>query len=205
MEWMLELVADLSAWQICAVLFGLILASGLCLFSEDLTIVVAGLLVYREAVPLAAALPVCIAAVLLADSMLWGLGRWLGMAALERSWLGRLLPARKRERARELVERHGARLVPAIRFMPGLRAPLTFACGGLGLGYTRFLVADALAATVEVGLLLLAAYWAGDGIAALMSLLAGLEYGLLLVGGGLLIVAGAWLVRRRTAARRAAV
>ena len=94
--------------------------------------------------------------------------------------------------------------VLAIRFLPGLRAPLFFACGTLGLSYRRFLLFDALAALVEISALLALAAWAGGSVAWLTAFVSGLEQAALLIAaaalGGLL----AWLIARRIRRERQA-
>lgn len=204
MESILEFVSALNPWQVYAVIFGLILASGLCLFTEDLAVVIAGLLVYQGAIaPIPTAL-VCVAAVLLADSMLFGLGAAVGEGALRRPWLRRLVGGDKFERARAMAAERGRAFVLVIRFLPGLRAPLFFACGTLGIGYRRFLLLDALAAGVEISGLLALAAWAGGSIGWLTSLVAGLEQAALLVAAAALSGLLAWLIVRRTRRERRA-
>lgn len=192
MESILEYVSALNPWQVYAVIFGLILASGLCLFTEDLAVVIAGLLLYQGVIAPIPAVLVCVAAVLVADSMLFGLGAWLGEGALRRPWLHRLVGGAKFEQARSMAVRRGRSFVPIIRFLPGLRAPLFFACGTLGLSYRRFLLLDALAA------------WAGGSVGWLTSLVAGLEQVALLVAAAALSGLLAWLIVRRTRRERLA-
>lgn len=204
MESILEFISALSAWQVHAVIFGLILASGLCLFTEDLAVVIAGLLVYQGVIAPVPAVLVCVAAVLVADSMLFGLGVVLGEGALRRPWLHRLVGGAKFEQARSMAARRGRSFVPIIRFLPGLRAPLFFACGTLGLSFRRFLLLDALAALVEISGLLALAAWAGGSVGWLTSLMAGLEQVALLVAAAALSGLLAWLIVRRTRRERLA-
>ncbi len=60
------------------------------------------------------------------------------------------------------VRRHGRLVVLATRFTPLVRGPVYLACGLSGMGVSRFVPVDALAALVQVPLLL----WAGAHLGA---------------------------------------
>lgn len=198
MDHVLELISNASPWQVHGVLFILILASGLCLFAEDLAVVAAGVLVSRGTIEFVPTVALCVIAVVVADSILFLLGRILGESALDRPFVRRLVSRHRFDWARRMAGRHSHRMVLAARFLPGFRAPLYFTYGALGITGRRFLLFDALAASIEVTLLVLAASWAGAQLGGAQSLLAGIE--LVVVGVVLAALSGVLLylvVRRR--------
>lgn len=198
MDGILDMVSNTPTWQVHAVLFLLILASGLCLFAEDLAVVAAGVLASRGVIEFVPTVILCVTAVIVADSILFLLGRTLGEGALKKPFFRRLVSPGRLERARRMARRQGHRLVLVTRFLPGFRAPLYFTCGTLGITVPRFLLFDALAASIEVTLLLLAANWAGGKIGGLENLLAGIEY--VLPAAALAVLLG--MILRRAIFRR---
>jgi membrane protein DedA with SNARE-associated domain len=83
----------------------------------------------------------------------------LGRSRIGRGgWLGRLLGSPEVASALSTVRRHGPGLVLVTRFIPFVRGPIYLATGLSGLPVRRFFLLDALAASVQVPLLL----WVGS-------------------------------------------
>lgn len=107
------------------------------LISEDLTCIAAGLLVAQGAIGFVPAVIACGAGIFLGDLGLYGLGR-LGRPLIERGWLRWLVKDKDLERSRRFLDRRGAQLIFASRFMPGTRLPMYVSAGLLAMPFWRF-------------------------------------------------------------------
>jgi membrane protein DedA with SNARE-associated domain len=141
-----------------------------------------------------------LAGILAGDSVIYLVGRRLGVRVAEFRLLRRLVPPDKLERVEKLLRRRGPVVVMIARFLPGLRAPTYFTVGHSRVPYWKFLVFDALAATVSAPLWVCLGFWFGDdlGHAAKMAT----RFGHLILGGiaaVLAFVALRWWLRRRQA------
>jgi membrane protein DedA with SNARE-associated domain len=138
----------------------------------------------------------------LGDNAAYLLGRRFGPAASRRLFAGER-GARRQEWARRSLDRFGARIIIACRFIPGGRTAVTLSCGLMGYPRRRFVAATACAGAV----------WAG--YAFFLGRLGGKAFedrpwlGLLLalgvaVAASLLVEAGRRVMQSRQRARRPA-
>lgn len=86
------------------------------------------------------------------DSIIFGLGRKMGVARVEKSFLRRFLTPERLARVDRLFRKHGQKILVAARFTPGLRAVTFFTAGAIGVPYWRFFTYDGLAALVSAPL-----------------------------------------------------
>jgi len=184
--------AGLSYAGLFAVVF--LTGAGLPL-PEDLALLGGGWLVHRGALALYPTLAVAFAAVLAGDLFLYGAGRRLGRAAITHPRLG--VTAERLARAERFFDRWGALAVVIARFVVGLRAGVYLTAGVLRLPLWRFLLVDALAALVNVPLLVLLGRWSGDRLEAVAREVAYARwYALAALGAIVLAALGARLLRR---------
>jgi membrane protein DedA with SNARE-associated domain len=108
------------------------------------------------------ALPVCIAGILISDVLLYGIGRLWGTRLLKHRWLARLLPEDKRKQTQRNFQRYGVSILLMVRWLPGIRSPMFITAGTMKLPLIRFIVADAIAASIGHSLLFFLAFWFGD-------------------------------------------
>jgi len=158
-EALLERIGELSQWQIAiAASWILLQACILPSVPEEIVITTLGMLVAQGRIsPLLAFLAVLVG-LLPANSAAVFLGS-LGRSRIgRRGWLGRLLGSQEVTSALATVRRHGPGLVLVTRFIPFVRGPIYLATGLSGLPVGRFFRLDALAACVQVPLLL----WVGS-------------------------------------------
>lgn len=140
---------------------------------EELTLITAGYLVYRGVIGVPALLLViCVAAILLGDTMLFGFGHWLGGAAERSRWVRRIASPKRRALVNGWFERFGVLTVLFARYLPGLRAPAYFVAGTTTIRYRRFLAVDAVAACLSTPLWLWLGWWFGDSIDELVAAVA---------------------------------
>ena len=102
--------------------------------------------------------------ILAGDSVIYMLGRTLGVRVAEFRLLRRLVPPEKLEEVEKRLRHKGKIVVVIARFLPGLRAPTYFTVGHSRLPYWQFLMFDGLAAMVSAPLWVCLGFWFGDDI-----------------------------------------
>lgn len=90
-----------------------------------------------------------IVAILLGDSFVYSLGRFVGNKVQQWKWFMKLIGHGNLDMARTLCQQKGGRFIVVARFMPGLRSPAFFAAGLLHMPFGAFLLYDGLAAMVS--------------------------------------------------------
>jgi membrane protein DedA with SNARE-associated domain len=176
-------------WQLL-VFFTLFVSAGLgAPFPEELLIVGAGIWTSQQAdqYPLLRwlMLPVCVVGVIIADVLLYAIGRRYGTKLLEYRWAARFFPKEKRFRIERNFERYGVNILIFGRLLPGIRMPLFLTAGLMRLRFERFLVADGIGAVVGNSILFFLAWWFGDQFLELVKAAEGrLKPLLILVGIG---------------------
>ena len=108
-------------------------------------------------------LPLCIAAVVIGDCVIFLAGRFGGGRLLKSSWVQRrLLPAESRAKIEENFHKYGIMILLGARLTPGIRTPVFLMAGILKMPVRRFLLADMLYAIPGVNLLFWLSYWFTD-------------------------------------------
>ncbi|MGQ0552772.1 MAG: VTT domain-containing protein [Planctomycetota bacterium] len=171
-----EALLRLTAWLESAPAAGKATALAVATFvSEDLTTILAGLLVARDELSLTTALVGCTAGIWIGDGLLWLVGRTLGQRALKLPILRRMIQPWQLTRAQRWFKERGLRIVLVSRFLPGSRLPVFFAAGVLGAQAGWFLGWALLAALLWTPLLVGLAMVAAPQIEALVSRLGELQ------------------------------
>ena len=107
----------------------------------------------------------CLVGALLGDMLVYGIGRFLGMSFLrEHPRFAHLLHEEREKQMEVLIQRHGLKVFFVARFMVGIRAPLYLAAGILRVPFRRFLVVDALCASVVVSLVFVLSFLYGHAV-----------------------------------------
>jgi phosphatidylglycerol lysyltransferase len=114
------------------------------LVEADAALITAAFLAHRGRLQLGTVLAVCIAATLAANQFWFWLGRIKGRAYLER----RMQTDPKLQRIHGWLERRGALVIPASRFLYGFRVAIPVAYGASGTPPVRFTLLEAISATV---------------------------------------------------------
>jgi membrane protein DedA with SNARE-associated domain len=113
-------------------------------------------------------LPTVLVAALVADVLLYALGRVFGARLLETSWMKRLAPPEKRERIHENFHRYGFVIFAIGRLVPGIRTTLFLTAGTMRLSLLRFCLADGVGALVGGSLFFFLGYGLGSQFEALL-------------------------------------
>lgn len=132
-------------------LFGILIAAGLGVpLPEDIPLLAAGWLVYAGKANLELMILTGLIGVIVGDSLLFFMGRRYGDSIVEHKWLRRIAKPWLLEKARAKFASHGAKILFAARFMPGLRAVLFLTAGVFRVPYWKFVSIDGFAALISV-------------------------------------------------------
>jgi membrane protein DedA with SNARE-associated domain len=217
LERLVEILSGQSLHAGYAFVFGLLLLCGFGLpMPEDIILVTGGVLAWLSSPlenvtfsamvrdeELLTMMAVGLAGILAGDSVIYFVGRRLGVHVAEHPFLRRIVTPEKLERVETLLRRRGKIVVLIARYLPGLRAPTYFTVGHSRLPYWEFLLFDGLAALVSAPLWVALGFWFGEDVHRAAREAARLGNYLLI---GIAVVGGALLVRwlqRRSAARNA--
>jgi len=107
-------------------------------------------------------LPTVLVGALVADMLLYGLGRAFGARLLETRWMKRLAPPAKRQRIQENFHRYGFYIFAVGRLVPGIRTTLFLTAGTMRLSLVRFCLADGAGALVGGTLFFFLGYGLGS-------------------------------------------
>ena len=183
-------LASLDALSVYAIGFAVIVVCGLGLpLPEDITLLTMGYLTY---LPMPDGSPRPHASVLLAtiagfvgcmggDGVMFAIGRRYGMSIIGRRPFSWLLTPERLERARKVMDQHGAKILFAARFMPGIRSVGFFTAGSLGTPYARFLIYDGLAAMISVPFFVYSGWYWGSNIEWAIAQVRRAEHGMLIL------------------------
>ncbi len=183
-----------------------LLATGLGLpIPEDVPLLVAGYLCEEGVIDLRLTIPLAVAAIVGSDWMLFRIGQRYGERVTRSRLFRRFITPARFERASQMYQRHGGKVLFVARFLPGFRAALFVAAGAARVPTWKLLVFDGGAALLSAPLLILLGYWFSDQIDTIRAE----ERRLMLSVLALLAVVGVsvlltWFIRRVTGRRRAA-
>lgn len=169
--------------------------------SEDLILIVGGLVTARSGGSLALMMLTAWVGILVGDSLLFRIGARCGPRAMKLRWVGKVLTPERVARAQGHFDRHGALTIFAVRFCIGLRAVTFLSAGMSGMKYRRFALADAVAAAIYAPTLV----WLGHrfGQAVLDDVQSTLTWiAALIVTAGALAFGVRWIRRRATVRSR---
>jgi membrane-associated protein len=113
---------------------------------EETILLLAGYVVYQGLARFWPIVLSALAAAVLGDTALYGIGRFVGGDLKKRPWLGKIFPPRKIEQVKERFRRYQFRAIVAGRYVYGLRPVLFFTSGATKMPLWKFLIADSIAA-----------------------------------------------------------
>jgi membrane protein DedA with SNARE-associated domain len=174
-----EILLGFQGPGVYAAVFAILLACGFGLpVPEDLTLIAAGFAAHLKAANVWAMIAVALAGVVVGDGTMFLLGKRFGARLTQKGPLKRLLPPARLERVTELVQTRGAKVLFAARFMPGLRSPLFFTAGSLGVPFKLFLLYDGAAALISVPAIVFSVYEFGEHLEEVVHVIKTVNYGI---------------------------
>ena len=151
------------------------LAAG-TLVSEDLTCILAGVLIYQGRLDPLVGMGACSLGIYLGDLGLYFVGRLFATRALRWRAVRRYLTPSRHARFHDWFSQHAAALILGSRFLPGTRLPLYLAAGALGGSFARFAVWSFVAVAIWVPVLVLASAHIGGVAVSPVARLAGVDW-----------------------------
>ena len=131
-------------------------------------------------------LPVCMVGGVMADVVLYMLGRLFGARLFETRLMTRVAPPEKRERIRVNFDRYGIAIFVVGRLVPGIRTTLFLTAGSMRLSLVRFVIADGLGAMLGASLFFMLGFGLG---ASFKDIIEDWERKIIAYGSVLLLVA----------------
>jgi len=165
---------------------------------EDIPLLLSGALIQRQVLGWIPTLVVAYAGVVIADSLVYAIGRYTGTAGNRFTcWLG-ISSSKRLGRVQTWFDRYGTWAVAAARFLPGLRLPMFWYAGASKLSYPRFLIGDGLAAIWSVPAWIAVGYFAGPHIEPLIGKIKNVEHLVAIVIAAMVVVCAViWWFRWR--------
>ncbi len=163
MDSIFEYLTDLSSGVSYAIIFGILVACGLGFpLPEDIPLIASGYLVWDGTMRWLPALGMTLSGVLIGDTILFYIGRTLGMKFLHKGGVGsRLIKPKKIRRAQAYFRKYGDKIIFFARFVAGFRAAAFFLAGAMKVKYRRFLLLDGIAALLSVPIWIAIGYGLG--------------------------------------------
>lgn len=136
-----------------ALIILIILIMTFTIFSEDLSVIAAGLLSAGGIIPFYIAVLSCFFGIIIVDVNIYWLGKAVGRPILKRAPFRWMIEERDLTRAQNLYEMYGLELLFIARFIPGARFPTYFSAGLLKLNFRKFFLYFTLSVLIWTPLL----------------------------------------------------
>src|SRR5712691_4730857 len=130
--------------------------------SEDLVLLLAGALASQGVTRYVPTLLAAYSGVIVGDALIYHWGKKLGPKAYEHKLAREVISPERAEKLFGHFARHGFLTIVVGRHTPGLRAPIFFLSGASGVGFWKFLIADALSAAVTVPIVVTLGLYFGE-------------------------------------------
>jgi len=181
------------------IVFGILLACGLGLpIPEDVTLFAGGLMSYYGVTQVGPMIGLCLAGVLIGDSIVYFLGHHYGRRLTKWWFFHKLLPDERLDAVKVKFAQRGDKLLFAARFMPGFRAPIFFSAGTLHVPYRKFIFYDGSAALISVPAIVGSVYYFGDELDQVVRVIKNIQHGIFFVIlAVILALLGKWYLSHR--------
>jgi membrane protein DedA with SNARE-associated domain len=162
-------------------------------FPEDAVLIMTGLLIAHDAIKLIPAVLIIYPSLLIADFILYSIGRKYGRMIVEHKRFSKIVSPATLLRFEEKFTRWGALMVFLGRHFVGFRAPIFLISGVMRISRTKFLIADGLSAIITISFNLGLGYLGGNSLLMLRKGITRVDYILIL---SLVILVAGWIILR---------
>lgn len=202
MQEMLSFMLSFGGFTPYLLVFAILLACGLGIpIPEDITLFVGGMLAYYGAVNVWLMILVCMAGVLIGDSIIFMLGAKYGREITKKPFFSKYLSQKRLEIVQQQFQEKGNKVIFAARFMPGLRAPTFFSAATLHLPFRVFFFYDGMAALISVPAIVWTVYHFGALADRVIEIIREIEHGIIfLVIAVICIILGKAHLKKRASA-----
>lgn len=191
---MLEFAAQFGYLGI--ILFLILTGFGMPL-PEELAVIAAGMMSAQGVLNVYLAFAACMAGALVGDCVMYFMGYHFGHNLVrEHPRFAHLLHADRQAQIEWMIRRHGLKVFLLARFLVGIRGPVYLAAGTLRVPFRLFLIADAICATLVVGLFFALSYVFADEILGWFDVIRRAEGALTVLAAVAALLAVAWYWRK---------
>ena len=181
-------------------IFCLLILGGLGLpFPEDGILIISGLLISHCVIKLVPALFIIYPSLLIADFILYAIGRKYGRMVVEHKRFSKIVSPATLLRFEEKFTRWGALMVFMGRHFIGFRAPIFLISGVMRIPRLKFLIADGLSAIITIFINLGLGYLGGNTLMLLRNDITRVDYILIFI---LILLVSGWIILRYFRDRR---
>jgi len=175
------------------ILFLLILGGLGFPFPEDGVLIMSGLLIAHGVIKLIPALFIIYPSLLIADFLLYSIGRKYGRMVVEHKRFSKIVSPATLSKFEEKFTRWGALMVFLGRHFVGFRAPIFLVSGVMRISRLKFLIADGLSAIITISINLGLGYLGGNTLMLLRKDITRVDYILILA---LILLVSGWIILR---------
>lgn len=145
-------------------------------FPEDATLMLCGFLIAREVIPPFPALVTVYTGLLVADTIIYHLGKKYGRRIVTHHRFHRFLSPVKLTKLEAQFNRRGVFFILFGRHLIGLRAQIFLVAGIMKMRLVKFLLADAVSALVTISIMVGIGYAGGNNLERIQKNLKRIEY-----------------------------
>lgn len=164
-EHLVDIIQNFGAWSY-AILFGIVFVeTGVVIMPflpGDSLLFASGTFAALGAFNLWTLMLVFFVAAVLGDTVNYHIGKTIGMAIPENSFLGRLVNKERMAAAQRFFNKHGGKTIVIARFMPFIRTFIPFVAGASRMDYKYFLIYNVVGAFLWVMICTLLGYFFGN-------------------------------------------
>jgi membrane protein DedA with SNARE-associated domain len=131
---------------------------------EELGIIGAAVLAGSGRVTSWLAWPACVVGIVLADIVLYAIGRFGGQRVFASKLMQRVLPPKRYAKIADGFHRHGFKVLLTGRLVPGVRSGVFITAGAIHYPLAKFMIADAVYALPLTGLIYTVSYFSADTV-----------------------------------------
>jgi membrane protein DedA with SNARE-associated domain len=113
-------------------------------------------------------LPACILGIVIADCILYTVGRLFGRRLFKHRLIAKILHADKQAKVEENFHKYGLKILLFARLLPSIPTVISITAGTMKVSFRRFVVADIIYAIPGISLLFILAFWFGQAIVDLV-------------------------------------
>jgi membrane protein DedA with SNARE-associated domain len=163
-------------------LFLLLILGGIGLpFPEDATLMLCGFLIAQEVIHPLRALVTVYTGLLIADTIIYQLGKKYGRRIVTHRWFHRFLSPVQLTKLEARFKRRGVLFILLGRHLIGLRAQIFLVAGIMKMRLMKFLLADAVSALVTISIMVGIGYAGGNSLEAIRKDLKRIEYWVIVI------------------------
>lgn len=135
---------------------------------EDVPLILAGILLQADKINLDLAFPLCYAAVIGGDVLIYVVGRKFGLALFKKKWFKSRFPLSRIKSIRASLEKRSLLMIFVARHLFYLRSLTFLTCGAVRMNFQKFLLADAFAGLISLAIMMGLGYLAAEHYQAVL-------------------------------------